>query len=381
MNVIKVIIIIPTYNEALTIENTIFQVFKSCAAIPNKEIHILIFDSASTDDTQKIILDLQINHPNLHLKTEPKKSGLGSAYLQAMRFALSDLSADIIFEFDADLSHQPKYIAPMLEAMETHDVVLGSRYVPGGEIPSDWGWHRKVLSKLGNYIARFILTPKYKDFTTGFRATRRDVLIKILPHKFISNQFAYKLELLWLLHKNKSKIREYPIAFVDRKDGLSKLPTNSIIDALKVIFTLRLRAFKPYFKMCLVGFSGAIIQGILYNLLRHKLPPLSSAQIAALGAILNNFILNNQFTFRKNRLKFFHHKTLQTLGFFIGYSSLMIAGQSYWLYLGVKYFGTGSLQENALLVTGIILGSSLNYLIYSQLIWRTRPATLVNEDA
>jgi len=367
----KVVIIIPTYNEALAIEETLLQVFQATQNIQGKDVHVLVFDSSSTDNTQDIILNMQATHPALHLKTEPKKSGLGSAYLQAMGYALTSLAADIIIEFDADLSHQPKHIAPILEKIDHYDVVLGSRYVRGGHIPDDWGWHRKVLSVLGNYIARFILTPKYKDFTTGFRATRREALIKALPEKFISSQFAYKLELLWLLHKNKSKISEYPIIFVDRKNGKSKLPTNSIVDALRVIFTLRFKKYVSYFKMCLVGLSGAIIQYLLYNLLRQTLPPVNAAQIAVLGAILNNFALNNQFTFRKNPLTF-RFKTLKPLAFFIGYSILMIGFQSYWLYLGINYFGAGYVKENTILITGIILGSILNYLIYSHVIWRKR---------
>lgn len=366
-----VVIIIPTYNEALAIEETLSQVFQATQHISNKDIHILVFDSASTDHTQSLILGLQKTYAKLHLKTEAKKSGLGSAYLQAMRYALTELSADIIIEFDADLSHQPKHIAPILEKMDTHDVMLGSRYVQGGQIPGDWGWHRKFLSVLGNYIARFMLTSKYKDFTTGFRATRREALLKALPEKFLSNQFAYKLELLWLLHKSKSKIGEFPIVFVDRKSGQSKLPTNSIIDALRVLFILRFQKFASYFKMCLVGLSGAFIQYLVYNLLREKFPPINAAQLAVLAAILNNFALNNQFTFKKNPLKLRYH-TLKPLAFFIGYSILMIGFQSSWLHLGIKYFGSGYLKENIILMMGIILGSLLNYFIYSHVIWRKR---------
>ena len=381
----KVVIIIPTYNEALAIEETLQLVFQATEFISNKDIHVLVFDSASTDHTQDIIRDLQKTNAYLHLKTEPRKTGLGSAYLQAMHYALNELSADIIIEFDADLSHQPKYIAPILEKMDVYDVVLGSRYVRGGHIPDDWGWHRKFLSVLGNYIARFILTSKYKDFTTGFRATRREALLKALPNSFLSNNYAYKIELLWLLHKNKSKIYEFPITFVDRKKGQSKLPTNSIFDSLRVLFLLRFQKFSAYFKMCLVGLSGAFIQYLLYNFLRQKLPPVNAAQIAVFAAILNNFALNNQFTFRKNPLKL-HYSTLKPLAFFIGYSIFMIGFQSSWMHLGIKYFGSGYLKENIILMVGVILGSVLNYLIYSHVIWRKKkslvlPISLSSSDS
>ena len=236
----RIVIIIPTYNEGLVIEETIDQVIKVIGQLPQYQVSILIFDSASTDDTQDKVRALQaIYHEQLFLQTEPKKTGLGSAYLQAIRFAFDTLQADIIVEFDADLSHQPKYLPLLFDALKDNDVAIGSRYVRGGSIPHDWGIHRKFLSVLGNYIARAVLSFKYKDFTSGFRATRRSILINALPKHFLSNHYAYKLHLLWILHQNKAKICEIPIDFIDREKGVSKLPANSIMDLLRVIFTLR----------------------------------------------------------------------------------------------------------------------------------------------
>lgn len=242
MSVEKVVIIIPTYNE----EEVIFETISALSAVRESSkdfaIQVLIFDSASTDNTQSIVRDLQDKYPWLTLQTETQKSGLGSAYLQAMQYALDDMQADMVIEFDADLSHQPKYLVPMLEKIKSADVVLGSRYVKGGSIPSDWGWHRKLISVLGNQVARFILTAKYKDFTSGFRITRREPLQIALRENFISNHYAYKLQLLWVLYRNKAQIIEYPIDFIDREKGKSKLPANSILDSLRVIFRLRLSA-------------------------------------------------------------------------------------------------------------------------------------------
>ena len=240
----KVVIIIPTHNEAEVIQTTIQQIFAAVASAEFCEIHVLIFDSASTDKTAPAVRALLEHYPRLHLITEPVKSGLGSAYLQAMNHALHHLGADIIFEFDADLSHQPKYILPMLEQLRSCDCVLGSRYVSGGSIPDNWALQRKLFSILGNYVARTALTYQYKDFTSGFRATRREHLLNILPERFLSNDYAYKIQLLWLLHKNKAKIMEYPIEFIDRDKGNSKLPKNSIMDSLRVVCTLRFHELK-----------------------------------------------------------------------------------------------------------------------------------------
>ncbi len=240
----RVVIIIPTYNEAEMIEETIMSLAKIRAEVSDFDLNVLIFDSASTDKTADIVRHLQISFSWLFLQTEPQKSGLGSAYWQAMQYALKTLNADIVVEFDADLSHQPKYIPPMLNYMKSHDVVVGSRYVRTGEIPKDWGFHRKLISVLGNYMARAVLTRRYKDFTSGFRFTRSSFLEQVLQEKFLSNHYAYKLHLLWLLHKQQAKIHEYPIAFVDRVKGHSKLPANSIVDSLRVISILRMQEIK-----------------------------------------------------------------------------------------------------------------------------------------
>lgn len=369
MSTEKVVIIIPTYNEALVIEDTIGKIFQSVAASDSFDIHVLIFDSNSTDNTQSIVSKLQNQYQNLHLRTESQKSGLGAAYLQAMRYALNEMSADIIFEFDADCSHQPKYLLPMLEEIKTADVVVGSRYIRGGSIPKNWGWHRKLISVFGNYVSRLFLTPKYRDFTSGFRATRRDVALHALPEKFLSNHYAYKLQFLWLLHRNKARIVEFPIDFLDREKGVSKLPSNSVVDSLRVLCILRFQALNEYLRMCVVGLSGATLQFIVFNLLRQTMSPFNAAQLAVIAAILCNFTLNNRFVFRK-RLGKKRFQKISSLGLFLGYSALMINVQSYWLSLGVQLFGPGYVKENLLMMTGIILGSLLNYKLYSSVIWK-----------
>ncbi len=245
----KVVIIIPTYNEAPIIEETIFQVFEATHALSSFDTHILVFDSASTDQTTQIIQKLILTYsPHLHLQVEPHKTGLGSAYLQAMNYALNQLQADIVIEFDADLSHQPHYIEPMLNLLKNYDVVVGSRYITGGSIPKNWQLHRKIFSLLGNYVARFVLTQQYTDLTSGFRITRREILAKVLPQQFLSNHYAYKLHLFWLLHRHGARIVEFPIQFIDRCEGYSKLPSNSVFDSLRVISKLRIDAIQEYVK-------------------------------------------------------------------------------------------------------------------------------------
>lgn len=238
------VIIIPTYNESEVIQETIHAISAIRAQVQKKRLVVLIFDSASKDDTVALVQQLQAQYDWLYLQQEPCKTGLGSAYYQAMHFAHSQLNADIVIEFDADLSHQPKYLLPMLDYIDQNDVVMGSRYVVGGKLPGDWAVYRKVISKLGNWFARLVLTRKYKDFTSGFRATRKTCLERAIQKPFLSQHFGYKLDFLWRLHQMQATIHEFPIEFVDREKGQSKLPRNSIMESLKVILNLRFHSMK-----------------------------------------------------------------------------------------------------------------------------------------
>ena len=371
----KVIVIIPIYNEAPVISQTITAVLEATAYLPGFDTEILIFDSNSTDGSPLLLQEWVKKEPRLHFQSESVKSGLGSAYLQAMRYAIHFLDADVVFEFDADGSHKPEYIQPMLDKLKTADVVVGSRYVIGGSIPKDWGWHRKLFSVLGNQVARLFLTRKYKDFTSGFRATRTKILKEVLPEKFLSPGYAYKLHLLWLLHKAGAAIEEYPIIFVDREKGYSKLPRNSIVDSLRVVMSLRLAELKKYIKMCLVGLSGAVVQFGVFNLMRHLLTPTHAMQLAVTAAIISNFIFNNKFTFKDSDVK--EGSFIKRFCFFGIYSFCMVMLQSYWMHFAVNNIGQTFWLENLFVAVGIIAGSLFNYFFYSKIVWATQEQPLL----
>ncbi|NNM58581.1 MAG: polyprenol monophosphomannose synthase [Legionellales bacterium] len=241
----KLIIIIPTYDEEAMIAVTIQALQENIAKINGFDISILVFDSHSRDNTVNIIKQLQQHYSNLYLQTEAEKSGLGSAYIQAMQYAMTELKADVVIEYDADGSHQPHYLAPMLALLnEGYDVVLASRYLKDGGLPDNWNWYRKGLSIAGNWVARLFLTTKYTDFTSGFRITRTSCLKKIDLTQLLSKEYAYKIHLLWGLHQQEANIVEYPIIFVDRLKGYSKFPRNNILDSLRVVIILRWRVFR-----------------------------------------------------------------------------------------------------------------------------------------
>ena len=369
----KAIIIIPTYNEAKNIGPMLERLQTVFSRIPNYEMGVLVYDSNSPDGTADIVKTYQQHFSNIFLLIEEKKSGLGNAYIQAMKYADQQLHADIVFEFDADGSHNPEYLPSMMdEFSKGADVVLGSRYVKGGSIPADWALHRKLLSVLGNIAAKMVLSFKIKDYTTGFRGTRVTWLRKINLDQLKSKSYAYKIHLIWQLFQLKANIVEFPIAFVDRKEGYSKLPKNNMAESLWLIFYLRFLMIKRYIKVCLVGVVGMMVQLIFFNALRPVLHPVYANMISVEFSIVCNFILNNYYSFAEKKLSRDDRwrKWLKKFGAFNFFSLGSLLVQSVVLFAGCDLFGRGAMLENVYVLIGIGLGSIYNYKIYHHFVWK-----------
>lgn len=380
----NVVIIIPTYNERDVIAKTIDDLQYEFKKINDHEMNILIFDSQSPDGTIDIVKQKQQQFDNLHLETEPKKSGLGGAYIKAMQYAIQSLKADIVFEFDADGSHQPHHIPTMLQALSKGaDVVVGSRFVDGGSIPKDWGLSRKLLSTLGNWLSRLVLSNQYKDYTSGFRATRTSFLKKIDLNALLSKGYAYKIHLFWELHLAGANIVECPIDFIDREIGYSKLPKSNAIESLYLIFRLRARTFKRYLTVCIVGLSGALVQFVIFNILRHWLSPVYANAIGIEFAIINNFLMNNHFSFSDRKIHRSQElpKFLKKFGLFNLFCLSSALIQSLVVLIGEHLFGRGLLEENLFVFVGIVFASIYNFLMYSHFIWIKKTSLLTEEDS
>lgn len=290
-NRVNITVIIPTYNEQCNISETIRKLQFAFEDVKHHCMTILVFDSCSIDNTVKSVQNCQDKWANVILLTEPKKTGLGSAYAQAMQYAIGEMKSDAVVEFDADGSHSAEDLIKMINKLdEGYDVIIGSRYVKNGRVSVDWPFYRLLVSKVGNWIARFMLTTQYKDFTSGFRITKTSILKKINLKKLFSLQYGYKIHLLWLLHKAKANIAEVPITFIDRTQGVSKLPKNTIYDSLYVLFRIRVREFMCYFKVCFCGAVGMLLQIIAFNILIKKISPVLSNTIAVELAIVCNFL-------------------------------------------------------------------------------------------
>lgn len=229
----KIILVIPTYNEAENIKNLISDIF-----LQNSKFEILIVDDNSPDGTWRLVEELSVKDSRIHLLKRGKKEGLGAAYKAGFVWAIRN-EYDIIFQMDADFSHDPGYLNNIKEAISSCDVVIGSRYVKGGKIIG-WGLRRTLLSALGNFYARCITNVPLRDLTSGFNCWRREVLEDINLYSVKAEGYSFLLELKYRAHRSGFKMFEYPITFKDRVNGKSKLNGSIIREAIIRCWTLRI---------------------------------------------------------------------------------------------------------------------------------------------
>lgn len=229
----KAMIVIPTYNEKENITRLIPEVLSQ-----DPEVEVLVVDDNSPDGTGELVEGLTRENCRVHLLRRPDKMGLGTAYIAGFRYALARPDITCIFEMDADFSHRPKYIPDFLIAVEFADVVIGSRYVPGGGV-ENWGVSRKVLSKGGSLFSRYMLGLPVQDCTGGFRCYRREVLEAIDFERISSEGFGFQVEMLHQCHRKGFTIREIPIVFPDREQGTSKISKKIVLEAFLLVCRLK----------------------------------------------------------------------------------------------------------------------------------------------
>ena len=235
MTVAGHLIIIPTYNESDNIEKLLDLISRTDPAA-----HVLIVDDNSPDRTYEIVERLmQTSYPGrLFLLKRAGKLGLGTAYIAGFKWALAR-DYDYIFEMDADFSHDPKYLPAFLAAIEKHDLVLGSRYVPGGGV-KNWGLLRKFISRGGSLYARTILGLSLRDLTGGFKCFRRQVLESIDLDAVKSNGYSFQIEMTYRARCKGFRICETPIVFEDRTAGKSKMSRKIFLEAVLMVWKLRM---------------------------------------------------------------------------------------------------------------------------------------------
>ena len=233
----RTVVVIPTYNEANNLREVICRIFNQ--NIPN--LHIIVVDDNSTDDTPQISKELSEHFPKtLHFIRRNTKKGLGTAYIEGFSQALAS-KADYIFQMDADLSHSPEYIPAFLNTLHHADVVIGSRYVSKGGYDSNWSYKRRFLSILANFNIRVLTGLQVKDSTSGFKAFRRNALESLDINRLKCRGFGFQVEVTHACERQKHKIIEHPILFVARKAGNSKMSLSIILEAMWCFLGLRWR--------------------------------------------------------------------------------------------------------------------------------------------
>ena len=221
----RVLVIVPTYNEVENLEPILERLH---AAVPTA--HALVVDDGSPDGTGELADKLAALDPSVHVLRRTAKTGLGTAYIAGFRWA-RERGYDVVVEMDADGSHAPEQLPGLLAALASADLVLGSRYVPGGAV-ADWPLHRLLLSRAGNRYTRWALRLPLSDATGGYRVARGE-LIDRLPFDDVASQgYCFQVDWAWRAVRAGARVAEVPITFTERAFGRSKMSGSIVREAL-----------------------------------------------------------------------------------------------------------------------------------------------------
>jgi dolichol-phosphate mannosyltransferase len=230
-------IVVPTYNERPNIEPLVEAVHAALEAAAPDHV-VLVVDDNSPDGTGDVADRIAEEDARVRVLHRPEKRGLGRAYLAGFRVAL-DQGAALVIEMDADFSHDPAYLPEMIEAAREAGLVLGSRYVPGGQV-HNWGKVRRVVSRGGCLYASTVLDVDISDLTGGFKCFRREVLETLDLETVRSEGYAFQVELTYRALQAGFRVEEVPITFTERRRGKSKMSRRIMLEAISMVPRLRL---------------------------------------------------------------------------------------------------------------------------------------------
>ncbi len=231
----QITVIIPTYNEAENLPRLVSALF----ALPLLDLKILVVDDNSPDRTGRLADELVERYPEcVSVLHRPGKLGLRTAYLSGFQKAIAE-GAEAICQMDADFSHDPQKLVEMAAALQHTDVVLGSRYVPGGSVDDNWPFWRKGLSAFGNFYARTILGFPLRDATTGYRLWRRETLAGMPLERIDANGYVFLVEMAYMAYCLEYKFAQVPIYFADRRWGKSKMSPKIQMEAAFRVWQVR----------------------------------------------------------------------------------------------------------------------------------------------
>ena len=234
----KTIVVIPTYDERDNVKKMADAVLSQAVKHQASNVELLFVDDNSPDGTGDVIEEMMKTEPRIHCLHREKKEGLGRAYVAGFQKAI-ELGADLIIQMDCDFSHDPKDVPRLIEAAADADMVIGSRYVPGGDTPG-WPFKRRLISRAGGIFIRTVTGMPLRDPTGGFKCWRVSTLKKIDFATVGSKGYSFQLEMNHRTWKAGCKIKEIPIVFTDRVAGYSKITPGIATESIKIALKLRL---------------------------------------------------------------------------------------------------------------------------------------------
>jgi dolichol-phosphate mannosyltransferase len=240
---VKALVVLPTYNESATVTDVLRRIRSSTTF----EVDVLVVDDNSPDGTADLAEGLAAELGGIDVLRRPNKAGLGSAYREGFKVGLAR-GYEALVEMDADLSHDPSALGDLLAELDRGaDLVIGTRYMPGGRIP-DWSWHRRAISRLGNLYAAWMLGLSARDATSGYRAYHRRALERINLTAVRADGYGFQIEMAYKIERAGGVLAEVPIVFRDRTLGRSKMSARIVAEALLLVtwwgLTRRARAYQ-----------------------------------------------------------------------------------------------------------------------------------------
>ncbi len=237
----KTVICIPTYNEINNIGKLVDRLLRL-----DSDVSILVIDDSSPDGTPDFVKSHYQAEPRVQLLLREKKEGIGPAYVAGFKWAIKN-GFDAVIEMDADLSHRPRYIPEFIKRIKDYDIVVGSRWMPGGKIVN-WSFWRVLLSRFANIYSRWILGVQVRDLTGGFICYRKEVLEAIELDHIHSDGYSFQIEMKYRALLKGFSLYEIPILFTDRQDGTSKISKKIVYEALLIVWFLRFKNKKLFQK-------------------------------------------------------------------------------------------------------------------------------------
>lgn len=373
----KIVIIPATYNEKGNIERLITILEQDIfPKIKGHDMNILVADDNSPDGTGDEVRRLMKKWKNIGISSGERK-GLGAAYIRGMTYAVEKLNADVVFEIDADLQHDPYRIPQFIKKIEEGcDMVVGNRYSDGGSIPKNWPLARKIFSVVANIFVRTVFTQfSIHDWTGGYRALKKEVFLKEKPKLNNYRGYIFQISFLHKAVRDGFKIGEVPFDFSDRTLGNSKIaPLGYIVDVVRYVVISRIKelVFGKFGKFLVVGGIGFGINATVLRILVENINwhPASANLVGGAFAIFSNYNLNNLWTFKDRKSNGFVSYLLKLLGFYLSSGIGVLFVQTGTIFILTNLFG----KENYFLyfLIGTFFLLIWNFTMYSKIIWKKK---------